>query len=56
MLYVYLPSPVSALRELCLVRRGVLLLQYSHLLNLVEIDHEALVHVVEVLDALAAED
>jgi len=56
MLNVYLVGAIGALGELGLIRRCVLFLEHAHLFNLIEVDDEALVHVVEVLDALAAEN
>jgi len=53
---VDLAGAVCSLAELSLIGRGILLLKHSHLLNFVEVDHEALIHVMQVLDALAAED
>ena len=56
MLNVYLTCAVCSFAELSLISCSILLLEHPHLLNLIEVDHEALIHMMEVLDALAAED
>ena len=55
-LHVRLGGAVLAVEQLLAVELVVLLLQLAHLLNLVEVDHEAGLQVMHVFDALAAKD
>jgi hypothetical protein len=51
-----LRGSIGAVLQLGSVEVVVLLLEFTHLLNLVQVDHIAGVQVVQVLDALSAED
>lgn len=56
MLNVDLTRTILTFAQLGLICGGIFLLEHTHLLYLVKVDHKALFHVVKVLDALSAED
>ena len=56
MLYIREGRAVLATIKLALVLIIILLLQFAHLLDLVQIDNEASVEIVEILDAFTTEN
>lgn len=56
MLHVRVSRTILATIELTLILIIILLLQFSHFLNLVQIHNEASVEIVEVLDAFTTEN
>ena len=56
MLHVRVSRTILATIELALILIIILLLQFSHFLNLVQIHNEASVEIVEVLDAFTTEN
>lgn len=49
-------SGAASYINLLLVELHVAFLEFSHFLNLIQVDHEALLHVVQLSYALSAED